>query len=110
MIETTYIAPALDRSVGLRRQVTFQAMRVFSGWGYREIQIPLIDYFDSIRGALGQEQIDQTFRFVVRRAKRVVEADVKVRQAIVHFRLGEVMVREVGHVSGHGVHEVGPRG
>lgn len=66
MIETTYIAPALDRSVGLRRQVTFQAMRVFSGWGYREIQIPLIDYFDSIRDALGQEQIEQTFRFVDR--------------------------------------------
>lgn len=66
MIETTYIAPAMDRSVGLRRQVTFQAMRVFSGWGYREIQIPLIDYFDSIRGALGQEQIEQTFRFVDR--------------------------------------------
>lgn len=67
MIETTYIAPALDRSVGLRRQVTFQAMRVFSGWGYREVQIPLVDYFDSIRAALGQEQIEQTFRFVDRR-------------------------------------------
>lgn len=64
MLDSPYIAPALDRSVGLRRQVTFQAMRVFSGWGFREIQIPLLDYFDSMRVALGQEQIDQTFRFV----------------------------------------------
>lgn len=67
MIETTYIAPALDRSVGLRRQVTFQAMRVFSGWGYREIQVPLIDYFDTLKGGLDEAQIQQTFRFVDRR-------------------------------------------
>lgn len=64
MIETTYIAPALDRSVGLRRQVTFQAMRVFSGWGYREIQVPLIDYFDALKSGLDEAQIQQTFRFV----------------------------------------------
>lgn len=42
-------------------------MRVFSGWGYREIQIPLIDYFDSLKDALDQSQIEQTFRFVDRR-------------------------------------------
>jgi ATP phosphoribosyltransferase regulatory subunit len=64
MIESTYIAPALDRSVGLRRQVTFQAMRVFSGWGYREIQVPLIDYFDVLKSGLDDTQIEQTFRFV----------------------------------------------
>ncbi len=67
MIETTYIAPALDRSVSLRRQITFQAMRAFSGWGYREIQVPLIDYFDAIKSGLGEEQIQQSFRFVDRR-------------------------------------------
>ena len=77
MIETTYIAPALDRSVGLRRQATFQAMRVFSGWGYREIQIPLLDYFDSIRGAMDDDQIAQTFRFVDRRGNvMMLRADV----------------------------------
>lgn len=66
MKDDSYISPALDRSVGLRRQVTFHAMRVFSGWGYRETQVPLIDYFESLKRGLGDSQIEQTFRFVDR--------------------------------------------
>lgn len=66
MVDSPYIAPALDRTVGLRRQVTFQAMRVFSGWGFREIEIPLIDYFDSLKRGLGEDQIERSFRFVDR--------------------------------------------
>lgn len=66
MVDSPYIAPALDRSVGLRRQVTFQSMRVFSGWGYREIEIPLIDYFDSLKRGLDEDQIERSFRFVDR--------------------------------------------
>jgi ATP phosphoribosyltransferase regulatory subunit len=66
MNETPYIAPALDRSVSLRRQVTFRAMQAFSGWGYREIQVPLIQFFDAIRRGLDTEQIEGSVRFVSR--------------------------------------------
>ncbi len=66
LFDSPYIAPARDRSVGLRRQVTFQAMRVFSGWGFREVEIPLIDYFDSLKRGLDPEQIERSFRFVDR--------------------------------------------
>lgn len=66
MFDSPYIAPARDRSVGLRRQITFQAMRVFSGWGYREVEIPLIDYFDSLKRGLDPDQIERSFRFVDR--------------------------------------------
>ncbi len=58
--------PALDRAVSLRRQVTAQAMQVFSGWGYREIQIPLIEQFDSIKSGLDEDQVSRSFRFVDR--------------------------------------------
>jgi ATP phosphoribosyltransferase regulatory subunit len=66
LFESPQIAPARDRSVGLRRQITFQAMRVFSGWGYREVEIPLIDYFDSLKRGLDPDQVERSFRFVDR--------------------------------------------
>lgn len=66
MAESPYIAPALDASLGVRRQVTFQAMRVFSGWGYREVQVPLIDYFDSLKRGLDPDATERSFRFVDR--------------------------------------------
>ena len=66
MADSPYIAPALEASLGVRRQVTFQAMRVFSGWGYREVQVPLIDYFDSLKRALDPDATERSFRFVDR--------------------------------------------
>ncbi len=41
-------------------------MQVFGGWGYREIQIPLLDHFDALKVALGEDQITRSFRFVDR--------------------------------------------
>ena len=77
MYESPYIAPALDQSVGLRRQVTFQTMRTFSGWGYREIQVPLIDYFDAYRRTLDEDAIAETLRFVSREGNlMMLRADV----------------------------------
>ncbi len=67
MVESPQIAPALEQSVGLRRELTFQAMRVFSGWGYRELQIPLLDYFDSVKAGLDADAVERTLRFVDRR-------------------------------------------
>lgn len=61
-----HLTPALDRSVSLRRQITSQAMQVFGGWGYREIQIPILDYFDSLKEGLDETQIARSFRFVDR--------------------------------------------
>lgn len=66
MAESPYIAPALDASLGVRRQVTFQAMRVFSGWGYREVQVPLVDYYDSLKRGLDPDAAERSFRFVDR--------------------------------------------
>ncbi len=72
MVEHQHLTPALDRSVSLRRQVTSQAMQVFAGWGYREIQIPILDYFDSLKEGLDDRQVARSFRFVDRTGNLMV--------------------------------------
>ncbi|WP_281285754.1 ATP phosphoribosyltransferase regulatory subunit [Persicimonas caeni] len=72
MVEHQHLTPALDRSVSLRRQVTSQAMHVFAGWGYREIQVPILDYFDSLKEGLDERQIARSFRFVDRTGNLMV--------------------------------------
>ena len=48
------------------------AMKSFGGWGYREIQVPLLHYFEALRPGLDHEQIDRSFRFVDRDGSLVV--------------------------------------
>ena len=66
MSEYLYTAPPLDRGVGLRRHIMTTAMRSFGGWGYREIQVPLVHYFDALKPGLDDGQIERSFRFVDR--------------------------------------------
>lgn len=66
MSEYLYTTPPLDRSVGLRRHVMTTAMHSFGGWGYREIQIPMLHYFDALRPGLDDSLIERSFRFVDR--------------------------------------------
>ena len=72
MSEYLYTTPALDRSVELRRHVMTTAMRCFGGWGYREIQVPLLHYFEALRPGLDDEQIERSFRFVDRAGNLIV--------------------------------------
>ena len=72
MLDIQQVTPALDRSVSLRRQVTAQAMQVFGGWGYREIQIPLLEHFDALKRGLDEDQIARSFRFVDRAGNLMV--------------------------------------
>ena len=72
MLDFQLATPALDRSVSLRRQVTAQAMQVFGGWGYREIQIPLLEHFDALKQGLDEDQIARSFRFVDRAGNLMV--------------------------------------
>lgn len=72
MLDIQQATPALDRSVSLRRQVTAQAMQVFGGWGYREIQIPLLEHFDALKRGLDEDQIARSFRFVDRAGNLMV--------------------------------------
>lgn len=72
MLDYQFITPALDRSISLRRQVTAQAMQVFAGWGYREIQVPLLEHFDSLKRGLDENQIARSFRFVDRSGNLMV--------------------------------------
>lgn len=72
MLDIQLATPALDRSVSLRRQVTAQAMQVFGGWGYREIQIPLLEHFDALKHGLDEDQITRSFRFVDRAGNLMV--------------------------------------
>lgn len=72
MLDFQQATPALDRSVSLRRQVTAQAMQVFGGWGYREIQIPLLEHFDALKQGLDEDQIARSFRFVDRAGNLMV--------------------------------------
>lgn len=66
MSEYLYTTPPLDRSVGLRRHVMTTAMHSFGGWGYREIQVPMLHYFDALRPGLDDSLIERSFRFVDR--------------------------------------------
>jgi len=63
---------ALDRSMSLRREVAARAMQVFAGWGYREIQVPILDYFDSLKQGLDARQIARSLRFVDRTGNLMV--------------------------------------
>ena len=58
--------------MSLRRQVTAQAMQVFGGWGYREIQVPLLEHFDALKQGLDEDQIARSFRFVDRAGNLMV--------------------------------------
>lgn len=47
-------------------------MQVFGGWGYREIQIPLLEHFDALKRGLDEDQIARSFRFVDRAGNLMV--------------------------------------
>jgi len=42
------------------------AMSTFGGWGYREIQVPMLHFFDALKPGLDADQIERSFRFVDR--------------------------------------------
>ena len=66
MSEHLYTSPTIDRSLSLRRHIMTTAMRSFGGWGYREIQVPLLHFFEALRPGLDEDQIERSFRFVDR--------------------------------------------
>ena len=66
MSEHLYTSPPIDRSLGLRRHIMTTAMHSFGGWGYREIQVPMLHFFEALRPGLDEDQIERSFRFVDR--------------------------------------------
>lgn len=72
MVELQSRTLALDRSMSLRREVAARAMQVFGGWGYREIEVPILDYFDSLKQGLDARQIARSLRFVDRTGNLMV--------------------------------------
>ena len=55
-----------DDEVRLRRSVEARAMRVFAGWSYDEIILPMFDYHDLFARGMGEEKAERTYRFVDR--------------------------------------------
>lgn len=55
-----------DDEVRLRRLVEARAMRVFAGWSYDEIILPMFDYHDLFARGMGAEKAEATYRFVDR--------------------------------------------
>jgi len=55
-----------DDEVKLRRYVEQQAMKVFAGWSYDEIILPMFDYHDLFARGMGEEKAERTYRFVDR--------------------------------------------
>jgi ATP phosphoribosyltransferase regulatory subunit len=53
-----------DDEVRLRRYVERQAMKVFSGWSYDEVILPIFDYHDLFARGMGEEKAARTYRFV----------------------------------------------
>ena len=58
--------PPLSGAIGLRRRIATAALDVFGGWGYREIDVPLLDYFDPLRRVLDPKLVNRMFRLVDR--------------------------------------------
>jgi len=56
----------LSGAIGLRRRVASAALGVFKGWDYREIDVPLLDYFDPLRKVLDPNLVNRMFRLVDR--------------------------------------------
>ncbi len=55
-----------DDEVRLRRHVEQQAMKVFAGWSYDEIIVPMFDYHDLFARGMGAERAERTYRFTDR--------------------------------------------
>jgi len=55
-----------DDEVKLRRHVEQHAMKVFAGWSYDEIILPMFDYHDLFARGMGEEKAERTYRFVDR--------------------------------------------
>ena len=55
-----------DHEVRLRRHVEQQAMKVFAGWSYDEIIVPMFDYHDLFARGMGAERAERTYRFTDR--------------------------------------------
>lgn len=55
-----------DDEVRMRRSVEACAMRVFAGWSYDEIILPIFDYHDLFARGMGTEKAEATYRFVDR--------------------------------------------
>ncbi len=55
-----------DDEVRLRRHIEQQAMKVFAGWSYDEIIVPMFDYHDLFARGMGAERAERTYRFTDR--------------------------------------------
>lgn len=58
-----------DAEVRVRRFVEREVMRVFAGWSYDEIILPIFDYADLFALGMGKEQAEMTYRFTARDGK-----------------------------------------
>lgn len=58
--------PPLSGAIGLRRRIAGAALEAFGAWGYREIDVPLLDYFDPLRRVLDPKLVNRMFRLVDR--------------------------------------------
>jgi ATP phosphoribosyltransferase regulatory subunit len=55
-----------DAEVRVRRWIEAEIMKVFAGWSYAEIILPIFDYADLFALGMGKEQAEMTYRFTGR--------------------------------------------
>lgn len=84
--------PPLSGVVSLRRRIASTALEVFAGWSYREIDVPLLDYFDPLRRVLDPKQVNRMFRLVDRDGNLLVlRGDVTPAIAKIYaYQLGDM--------------------
>ena len=58
-----------DDEVRARRWIEREVMRVFEGWSYSEIILPIFDYADLFALGMGKDQAEMTYRFTGRDGK-----------------------------------------
>lgn len=56
----------LEDDVTLRRSIERDVMSVFTGWGYREIDLPIFDSYDLFSLGMGEDVAARTYRFTAR--------------------------------------------
>ncbi len=55
-----------DQEVRLRRFIEQKTMKVFAGWSYDEIILPMFDYHELFARGMGDQKASHTYRFVDR--------------------------------------------
>jgi len=66
------VATFLPEGAARRRAIEATTLGVFRSWGYQEVITPIFEYLDVVAVGLGEELLNQAFKFVDRSSGRIM--------------------------------------